>query len=718
MEITFKKIVKDSIFCKEFSEMKTNNVIIFDRNSAVVIYGPNGTGKTSLAKVLSKEEKGEYVVSINGVEFSEKNEPIAHVIFDQNDRNVIVGSTEDFILGDNITREYELKSLLDHDFNSVFSKLINELKSTFGIEIAKSNFNNLVGDKELLTFIESLANKKSKGSYIEKDKFINHLMNLKKVNNLEYDDNKFKFFVEDYKKQDSVLRKIIEIKLELDDEEKKILKIDENKEAVRVLEKFNYLNDCVVCDKKINRVSLLTSKHEQRERNEFTLSVKAKSLVSDIMGKLETKDPFFIGEVVRMSLSQNDLTYLEKLREEIQYYFNLYPILLENFFADALVGSNIVSNYSEYSKLVKEKPYFQDEDILFVEKFLNECLERKIKLERGLDNNLKLTLGDREFLNQDRRKLSLSNGEQNFLSITFELLKAKKSSREIVVLDDPISSFDSIYKNKIAFAILKFLSSKKVIITTHNTDLIKLLEHQKNKSFKLYFLNNTKEEENGFIEITEKEIEILMYIPKFLELLRCSIKSEINDELIFLVSLIPFLRGYSILLGKKNEKDQLTKLMHGYETEEVNLTELYNSIIGPGVIEKEYKISAIDILNMKVVDVSDKGIFPGNYPLLYKTLSHTFTYLYLRLSVENKLVSKFSINTKKHDLLAQIVAEAFKGSNPADVEKRVFFLSRKTLLNEFNHFEMDMNIFQPAIDITNQSLTRERDQILEVLSKL
>lgn len=47
-----------------------------------------------------------------------------------------------------------------------------------------------------------------------------------------------------------------------------------------------------------------------------------------------------------------------------------------------------------------------------------------------------------------------------------------------IELDDPISSFDSVYKNKIAFCIIKFLENKKQIILTHNTDLIRLLEVQ------------------------------------------------------------------------------------------------------------------------------------------------------------------------------------------------------------------------------------------------
>lgn len=48
----------------------------------------------------------------------------------------------------------------------------------------------------------------------------------------------------------------------------------------------------------------------------------------------------------------------------------------------------------------------------------------------------------------------------------------------------------------------------------------------------------------------------------------------------------------------------------------------------------------------------------------------------------------------------------------------MFFTSRKTLLNEFNHFEGNMNIFQPAIDITNEALKKERESIISYLEEL
>ena len=40
-------------------------------------------------------------------------------------------------------------------------------------------------------------------------------------------------------------------------------------------------------------------------------------------------------------------------------------------------------------------------------------------------------------------------------------------------------------------------------------------------------------------------------------------------------------------------------------------------------------------------------------------------------------------------------------------------MAKKTLLNEFNHFEGNLSIFQPAIDISDQMLQKEKEDIEE-----
>ncbi len=717
MKIEFNRIAKGAIFCEEFSNFTQNNFVTFGPNRICIIYGPNGTGKTSLAKVLDQDKGSEYTLSIDGKIFTEKESKFAHVISDQNDRNIIQGSTEDFILGDNIKREYELKRKIEAGFKSLFEEvLIPCLKKKFGISVKTSQFDTLFADKTLLEFISDLANIKSKGKNIDREKFLSHIESLNIQEIAPYEEIKFNFFVEDYKKKDSAIKIFLGQIFSLDAEERALLKLDENDEAVRILQKFSYLSECIICDHKIDRDKVLMSKQAEKNATLESLSEKTKKIIEGIVGKLPYEDPFGIAESLRTSLRNNNIKSIDDIKKEIALYLEIFPSLVNNYFVESLKDICISGDFKEYSGLTKEKPQFENEDIIFIEKFLNDCLDRKITLARDEDNNLKLLLGDDEFLNCDRKKLSLSNGEQNFLSLAFELLKSQKVEKEIIVLDDPISSFDSIYKNKIAFAILKLLSEKKSIILTHNTELIKLLEHQQKSCFNLYYLNNTKGEENGFININKNEVEVLLYIHKFLELLRTGIKDEINDELIFLISVAPFLRGCCQVFNLPTQKNLLTKVMHGYETEKVDLTEIYNTVIGPGVIKNKHIVSAEDITNLDIDNCI--AISPDKYPLLHKTMNHTFAYLYLRLNVEKVLVSKYSIDTTKHDMLTNIITNSFRGADSEAIHNRVFFLSRKTLLNEFNHFEIDMNIFQPAIDITNQALIKEKELIMTKLSNL
>ncbi|MFC2471215.1 MAG: hypothetical protein ACFNVI_07415, partial [Lachnoanaerobaculum gingivalis] len=68
----------------------------------------------------------------------------------------------------------------------------------------------------------------------------------------------------------------------------------------------------------------------------------------------------------------------------------------------------------------------------------------------------------------------------------------------------------------------------------------------------------------------------------------------------------------------------------------------------------------------------------------------------------------------------QIISKAFpeNSKNSDDIKNRVFLTTKKTLLNEFNHFEGNMSIFQPAIDITDHMLGKEKTDILAFINKL
>lgn len=267
--------------------------------------------------------------------------------------------------------------------------------------------------------------------------------------------------------------------------------------------------------------------------------------------------------------------------------------------------------------------------------------------------------------------------------------------------------------------------SRKIILT-HNTDLIRLLEVQLNNCFNLYILNNAYGGTNGFIRVKDEEQKILINLHDLIKLFQNKdgiLDSLILDQHLFLISMVPFMRGYAHICKDDDENYvKLSQVMHGYETETVDVAVIYKILFGYKVCETE-TISVPDVL---ALDCSNINIIDKDcYPLLAETLLQTLTYYHLRMKVEKELVEIFNlqINMQHPPTLTQVIQRAFNCRN-TDVDfvqkgaYRVFFASRKTLLNEFNHFEGNMNIFQPAIDIEHTALQKEIQDITNKLAEI
>lgn len=419
------------------------------------------------------------------------------------------------------------------------------------------------------------------------------------------------------------------------------------------------------------------------------------------------------------AVSSGDKINVNKLIADFTTTKKLFNGLVMNELSTAFTNSDLPEKMDEYQDLLLDKPEITEEDMLYIEEITSNSMSKELILQRDDNKNLRITLSNQEFLGKTRDELPLSTGEQNFLSLTFEFLKAKNSICPIVVIDDPISSFDSIYKNKVAYAIVKMLHHKKRIVLTHNTDLLRLLDGQYKKCYKLYLLNNTDGEENGFVPISYKEQEMLLSLEKLISTFRGSIFQHIQNMDLYLISMISFMRGYANILNKADLTNKLTQLMHGYKTERINIAKVYIELFGneDGCIPDFYEVSVSDILSKTLdgVNIIDKT----KYPLLNKTLRHSFLYLYLRLLVEKKLVEKFKIDTSTHKQLGQIINAAYPEENEiTQIRNRIKLTSKKTLINEFNHFEGNLSIFQPAIDITDHDLLKERSDIVAFINGL
>ena len=170
-----------------------------------------------------------------------------------------------------------------------------------------------------------------------------------------------------------------------------------------------------------------------------------------------------------------------------------------------------------------------------------------------------------------------------------------------------------------------------------------------------------------------------------------------------------------------DSKDALTNVMHGYKTETVDIALIYRKLFKiynentdlPQHLERS--VESIMGINIEGKDILARD----EYELLNKTLKHTFTYLFLRLLVEKTLVEKFDLRLTGTETLGMIIDRALPRDSSLEIKRiRVRLNSKKVLVNEFNHFEGNMSIFQPAIDISDEVLSKEKSSIIAIMEEI
>lgn len=722
-KIIFEKIENEDIFVSDYKKLIRNNEIDFSREGISVIYGPNGTGKTSLVKVLSSEKGTKVKYTYDGKEYTDGSQ--FFVINDQNNRNIIQGETKDFLLGDDIKKEFELQEYIANEYNRLCTESISILKSNYSVSSSSSKSIDCFSEwTSIQNIIKDLMNNRTKGSKTGVDTYISELEKHTQITIPDYEQAKLDYIISDLSEKNPLVIEIETIDTSKLAHNSHIKEIEENTEAIKILSRFGYKDQCIVCDSNgIDSENLLNKKSKNKEEIIKTLDAKTKKIVEKIIANISEKDPFRIKDIMLGAIETGNLSDVLLLKESIKEYKNIFANKVIKELVQLYKSSDIKIKNEEYQKLINQKPDITEEDFLYIEQIISNNMSKKLQIIRDDKKNIKIVLENKDFLGIKREELPLSSGEQNFLSLTFEFLKAKNSDKPIIILDDPISSFDSIYKNKISYAIVKILQNKKRVILTHNVDLLRLLDGQFKKCFRLFLFNNTENEENGFIALNSDERDMLINLDELLKTFREKIYEHIKDVELFLISLIPFMRGYSTIINDNNIKENLTQLMHGYKTNTVDIAECYIKLFGNknNIIPNNYEVNVDDILN-KTVD-GKEIVDKEKYPLLNRTLIHSFTYLFLRLLIEKKLVLKYNIDTESKSgarQLGQIISKAFpeNSKNSDDIKNRVFLTTKKTLLNEFNHFEGNMSIFQPAIDITDHMLEKEKTDILAFVNSL
>lgn len=81
--------------------------------------------------------------------------------------------------------------------------------------------------------------------------------------------------------------------------------------------------------------------------------------------------------------------------------------------------------------------------------------------------------------------------------------------------------------------------------------------------------------------------------------------------------MIPFMRGYANITGESNIYKDLCKVMHGYESDYVDIGGIYNELFKDNI--EALSISTKEIMGLECMEILDTTV----YPLLNKSLYHT-----------------------------------------------------------------------------------------------
>lgn len=273
-------------------------------------------------------------------------------------------------------------------------------------------------------------------------------------------------------------------------------------------------------------------------------------------------------------------------------------------------------------------------------------------------------------------KQHLSFGEKNAFSLVLFMYEALHKKPDLIVLDDPISSFDKSKKYAIMHMLFRGKSedcflNKTVLMLTHDLDpvidTVKVLK-EFNNLCEANFLSTKK----GLL--TEKRIK-KQDLLSFAQICKSALESEIED----IVKLIYLRRYFEIIDDLGNEYQVLSNLFHKRKKEdckdqrkEIGNDKMSISDIEEGVAKIKESIPDFDYVTflLKIEDVNNLKVLYTNTENSYAKLN-VFRLIYdekiseipnvLRkfinesFHIENELICQ--LNPNEYDLVPDFILE-------------------------------------------------------------
>ena len=551
-----------------------NGTVRIEPNKLNIKYGINGTGKTTIANAIKysvKEDKLQdlqsyYSTDKASIEVSPKfnkilvfnEEFINQVVFVEDE--VIENSFEVFlktpdyeakkrqldehlkILREIVVEDSEIVDLKNKlmTINGKFSRTSTGKLSTTGVLkslLSKQNLYNITTELESYRpFIENADNNIAWIDWVNKGEAFDNIdccpycSEGLKENHIQ----KKEIFKKTYKKKDSQnLKEILEL--------------------VQELKEF-------ISDEKYNDLI------------KYIKSETPDDVIKMIVGKLTTELDLLISrfdaisDFGRKNIAMADISDIEQQISHMEIPVDIFEIFREekllNIFSR--INEKIVQLKGEVSSLKKEMGELKglllatiNASQMDINDFLktagiNYEIEIRAEDETNSKTILKQCFSD-EKSNVENIREHLSWGEKNAFSLILFMYYAHMQNSDLIILDDPVSSFDSNKKYAILHRMFKnmgkqqiSLLDKTVLLLTHDfepiTDFIVVGKMSKDNAVASFVWN-----ENGIVaeQIIDPEHDVCIITEEYANIAR---KSDIN-----IVSRVAFLRKLCELNGRQGE---------------------------------------------------------------------------------------------------------------------------------------------------------------------
>ena len=413
------------------------------------------------------------------------------------------------------------------------------------------------------------------------------------------------------------------------DHKESILKLYKEKEKI-----YRFSLDSV-----IEKYMLLTNKSKNEVQTDILEMIDL--VKNNNLNKIDATNYIIIG---RDEKNENDILDAKKEIKDINDKISKLEIERDLFY------NNLIDNWDKVEKTLKEA--FKE----------NGVKVEKDDIQKSIIISLK------------REASTYSTGELNYIVFLINILEFEYSNRKNIVIDDPLSSYDIKKQYEIVFDIMSRLikNQKKVIIFTHNINLINIINSQYPSKFSYYFIDSINNEIKNY-QLNIKDDGSILNIDELLDYL-----DDLTEE-----------KQWIKLLIDKDLKWEETSERH----------KLFH-------YDEEYTDKLTGLSNMDLYNLIEnfKTITTGSFELM--SAKKILLLCSMRIWIEKKLTDNYNGKLNGNQLFPKI-REYFEHKENWKKDLHIEqedLTKRKVMLNQNNHYKSQIIPFQYALSISTDEL--------------